>query len=76
MYVKGARTYAPVAPMEAVLENAFSTDARYCGLEARPKSQTLSVRPSLTSIPLNRPTLNEVHTDGSATVGTRRRTWD
>src|SRR5690242_19269321 len=75
-YVNGARTYDAVPPTDAVLLIAFSSDTRYCGLDARPKSQTLSVRPSLTSFALNKPMLSVAHADGSGTRGTRRRTWD
>ncbi len=63
-----------VTPMDAVLLTAFSSDARYCGLEARPKSHVLFVSPSLTSFALNRPTPTDTHAAGSGKRGALRLT--
>jgi hypothetical protein len=66
----------PVAPIEAVRLNDFSTASRYCGTEARPKSHTLLVAPSLTSFPLKSPMDPVTHTAGSGACDTRRRTCE
>jgi len=69
----GAFTYVPASPTAMPLEKFFSSDARYCGEVAFPKSQVVWESPSLTLFAENAPMPTDSQFAGGPCAGCWRR---